>query len=269
MKSKKCVECGFVGWADAPNCKACGASLSQQSHNLPLPTPASNTHYNQFPKPESPKEGLAIFSLVLGCIGFFTLGLLLVGSITGAVTGCIAMRRAKREPWLYGGRGMAIAGFVLNLAALVWVVPIGAAIVIPNLLAARRAANEGSAISTMRLLSMAQAEHLQDFGKYGTLDELAEHNLIERRLASGTKSGYNFAIQLTTNENDLPGCVITGVPVSYPSSGGRSFYIDETLVIRYANKSGRPASKLDDPLDSDYRTSVPQRRSDYRPQTVY
>jgi type IV pilus assembly protein PilA len=271
MKSKKCVECGFVGWADATNCKACGADLSQQqSHNLPLPPPVSNTQYNHWHEPQRPqstKDGLAIFSLVLGCIGFFTLGLLLMGAITGTVTGWIAMTRAKREPWRYGGRGIAIAGFVLNVAALVWVVPIGAAIVIPNLLAARRAANEGAAISTMRTMSMAQAEHLRQFGKYGTLDELAEHDLIEHKLATGTKNGYNFAIELTTDENDLRGFAITGVPITYPTTGGRSFYVDETLVVRWADNSGGPATKLDLPL-GEYSSS-PQRRADNRRQTVY
>ena len=199
MKSTKCVKCGFVSWADGPNCKACGAELSQHSHSLPLSTPVSSVSYDQWDEPESPKKGLAIFALILGILSFFTLGLLGVGAITGSIVGWVAMKRAKREPWRYGGHGMAIAGFVLSIVTLVSVVPIGiiAAIAIPNLLASRRAANEGAAIYSLRQISAAEATYQSNFGKFATLDELAAQNLIDPKLATGTKSGYNFAVELT------------------------------------------------------------------------
>lgn len=268
MKSTKCAECGFVGWADVPNCKACGAPMSQHSYNLPLATPVFNASYDQRNEPGGPKTGLSIFALVLGIINFCTLGLLGVGAIAGSIVGWVAMNRAKREPWLYGGHGMAIAGFVLSIVTFVSVVPIAiiAAIAIPNLLASRRAANEGSAIYSLRQISAAQATYQANFGKYATLDELAAQNLIDQRLATGTKSGYNFAVELTTDEENLDGFVVTGVPVTYRSSGTRSFYVDETQVIRAADNSGGPPTKFDQPLnaESDYR-----RRVDYRPQSVY
>lgn len=268
MKSTKCVECGFVGWADVPNCKACGAPMTQHSYSLPLATPVTNASYDQWNEPASPKKGLSILALVLGIINFCTLGILGVGAIAGSIVGWVAMRRAKREPWLYGGHGMAIAGFVLSIVTLVSFVPIGiiAAIAIPNLLASRRAANEGSAIYSLRQISSAQAFYQSNFGKFGTLDELAGQNLIDSKLATGTKNGYHFAIELTTEDN-VDGFVVTGVPVTYQSSGRRSFYVDETQVVRAADNSGGPASKFDQPLnqESDY----PRTRAGYRPQTVY
>src|SRR5215216_490297 len=140
MKSTKCVECGFVGWSDVEKCKACGAPLHQRSASLPLPTPG----YDSWNQPdEGQKKGLAIFSLVLGILSFFTFGLLGVGAITGIILAAVAMSKVKREPWKYGGRGMAIAGLTLSIISLVSVVPVGiiASIAIPNLLAARMAAN--------------------------------------------------------------------------------------------------------------------------------
>jgi type II secretory pathway pseudopilin PulG len=267
MKSTKCVECGFVGWADAPNCKSCGASLSQQSHNLPLATPI-----NQWDEPDNPSKGLAIFALVLGIINFLTIGLLGIGTILGAIVGWVAMKRAKRDPMRYGGQGMAIAGFVLSIVGLVSFAFVGiiAAIAVPNLLAARRAANEGMAIRSLRQISSAEAMYQSNFGKYATLEELAEQNLIDAALATGTKSGYRFAIELTA-EQSVEGYAVTGVPVTYHSTGNRSFYIDESQVVRGGDISGGPASKFDPPLyqESEYPSLAPQRRADYRPQTVY
>src|SRR5437763_15406463 len=112
MKSAKCLQCGFVG-SDAEYCKACGAFLGQG---------AANNNWNQT---EGQKKGLAIFSLVLGIISFFTFGLLGLGAIAGIILAAIAMARVKREPWKYGGRGIAIAGLVLSITSLVTVVPVG------------------------------------------------------------------------------------------------------------------------------------------------
>ena len=87
MKSKKCVSCGFVGWSDVEICKACGASL--------------NTYHDHGDQPEGQEKGLAIFGLVLGIIGFFTLGIVFVGAIAGTIVSAKAMGRVKREPWRY------------------------------------------------------------------------------------------------------------------------------------------------------------------------
>lgn len=272
MKSTKCVECGFVGWSDLENCKACGAPLNQRSYTLPPPTPVYSSNYDQSDSVEGPKKGLAIAALVLGIIGFFTVGLIGVGAIAGIVLACVAMSKIKREPWQYGGRGMAIAALVLNIVSLVSFVPIGiiAAVAIPNLLASRRAANEGSAMSSLRTLASAEMAYqaTTGAGKYGTLSELAAVNLIDSKLATGTKNGYNFKVELTTNE-DYPGFEVVGVPMTYGNTGIRSFYIDETGVIRAGDKSGKPSTKMDPPLANDYEFYDRSRRVEYRAQPVY
>ena len=235
MKSKKCPQCGFVGWSDAEYCKACGAQIS-------------------FDQREGQQTGMAVAALVLGIISFLTVGLLGVGAIAGIVLASVAMGRVKREPWKYGGRGMAIAGLVLSITSLASLLPFAmiAAIAIPNLLAARMAANEGSAIHTIRVLSQAEATYQNVIGKYGTLDDLASQGLIDSQLATGSKNGYRFSVELT--ETDAPGFAVVGVPMEYRSSGRRSFYIDESFVIRAADNHGGPSTKMDAPLynDSDY-----------------
>ena len=275
MKSTKCVECGFVGWSDVEHCKACGAPLSQRSHDLPSPTPVYN--YNESTQQEGSNKGLAIASLVLGIIGFFTIGLIGVGAIIGIILACMALSKIKRDPWFYGGRSMAIAGLVLNIVSLVSFAPMGiiAAIAIPNLLASRRAANEGAAQSCLRTLHAAEATYqaTKGAGNFGTLSELAAEGLIDSRLATGTKSGYKFTVELTTSEMNYPGFAVVGVPMTYggvEASGIRSFYIDETGVIRGGDKFGRPATKEDLPVNSSANDFYDRgRRTDYRAQPVY
>lgn len=244
MKSTKCFQCGFVGWSDVENCKACGASLSQRSTSLPQ----AGSHHDSWNEPEGQKKGLAIAGLVLGILSFMTFGLLGVGAIVGIILSAVAMVRVSREPWRYGGRGLAIAGLVLSITSLVAAVPIGvvAAIAIPNLLASRRAANEGSAIRSLRLIAEAEFEYQSYFGKYGTLEELAAKGLIAPNLVSGTRHGYNFTLTLdSTNPNAFE---VTGVPITYGSTGTRSFYVDETYIIRGEDHYGGPPTKMDTPL---------------------
>jgi hypothetical protein len=119
----------------------------------------------------------------------------------------------------------------------------------------------------MRTISSAEITYQSIFGKFGTLHELAKQNLIDEKLATGMKNGYIFRIELTRNEENLDGYAVTAVPVTEFGSSRRSFYIDETQVMR-VTENGGPASKRDRPLDSDYDDPTP-RRADYRPQTVY
>jgi len=72
------------------------------------------------------KKGMAIASLQLGVLSI--LGYLGAMSILGAliipagilaiVFGALAKKRAKKQPEIYGGRGMAIAGMVCGIASL-------------------------------------------------------------------------------------------------------------------------------------------------------
>jgi type IV pilus assembly protein PilA len=91
---------------------------------------------------------------------------------------------------------------LIELLIVVVIIGIIAAIAIPNLLAARRSANEGSAVSAMRTLHGAQMTYAATVGggNYGgtggqgvtPLTALAGQSLIDATLATGIKSGYSF-----------------------------------------------------------------------------
>jgi type IV pilus assembly protein PilA len=249
MNSLKCIECGFVGWADAEFCKRCGAALSSQgsSHTYQSPPVYGNEQHVEWTRSNRElKTGLAIASLVLGIVSFFCVGGLIVGPILGLTLAIVALVKSNRYPFEYGGKGLATAGLVMNILSLVIAVPIMAAIAIPNLLASRRAANEASSIYTLRKINAAEATYKDRHGTFGTLDELEQEQLIERDIALGKRHGYQFTVT-----DRISGFEAMGTPDSYPSSGRRSFYVNETGVIRAADRSGADATRSDAPLDSD------------------
>src|SRR5689334_2984404 len=94
---------------------------------------------------------------------------------------------------------------LIELLIVVIVIGIIAAIAIPNLLASRRAANEASAISAMRLYHTAQNTYAASMGagqfagaagsavNVQAFVQLAAAGIIDNVLAGGVKSGYTFA----------------------------------------------------------------------------
>src|SRR5215204_6490895 len=88
-------------------------------------------------------------------------------------------------------------GFSLvELLVVVIIIAIVAAIAIPNLLASRRAANEASAISSLRTIHSAEATYNASVGgtAYTDLPGLNSAGLIDSALGAATsqKSGYTF-----------------------------------------------------------------------------
>src|SRR3712207_9102218 len=80
---------------------------------------------------------------------------------------------------------------LIELLIVVAIIGIIAAIAIPNLLASRRAANEASAISSLRTISSAQATYSSTVGNgsYATsLATLQGQGLIDGKLATATNS---------------------------------------------------------------------------------
>jgi type IV pilus assembly protein PilA len=267
MNSAKCYECGFVGWADVEFCKKCGAALMPHSGdgNYQIRQDYGNDQRAVRGRSHGElKKGLAIWSLVIGIFSFLTMGLLGIGATVGITLGIIALVKTNRKPSEYGGKGLAIAGLVLSsLSAIFMPVAIIAAIAIPNLLASRRAANEASTIAVLRTILSAEATYYGVHGKYGTLDQLALDQLIDQEIAAGTRHGYKFKIDISTLEFPRQTRFeAVGVPVTYPSSGRRSFYINETGVLRVADKHGTEATRLDPPMDfdSDYSSGSPGSR---------
>ncbi|MGH9970736.1 MAG: prepilin-type N-terminal cleavage/methylation domain-containing protein [Pyrinomonadaceae bacterium] len=95
---------------------------------------------------------------------------------------------------------------LIELLIVVAIIGIIAAIAIPNLLASRRAANEGSAQSSLRTVHSAEATYQAtigsgNFGDLGTAavygdgsTTLVGQSLVDGTLGTGTKSGFTFAV---------------------------------------------------------------------------
>jgi hypothetical protein len=263
MKSVKCVACGFVGWADQETCKKCGASLapapvqtqSQPAQsNFQQPTPSYSGHQPSYqhlpPRSQNLKQGLAITSLVLGCLNFPTIGFLGIGAVTGLMLGIVALRNARKRPQMYGGQGLAIAGVVTNGFYLLLFFPIVMAIAIPNIFASYRAANEGSAIASLRSIAEAESTYYGRRQEFGTLEDLSAAQLVRPEIANGTHNGYRFGVRRSSNGNGVLNTFeATAVPVDFGKSGRRSFLIDETGVVRAADVGGREATRSARPLE--------------------
>ncbi len=137
---------------------------------------------------------------------------------------------------------------LIELLIVVAIILIIAAIAIPNLMRSRLAANEASAISSMRTINTAQiaynatypslgyASALSSLGPGGTdclaagAATSANACLLDNVLASGTKSGYTF----TMNATGVPATSYdsNANPVTPGHSGQRYFYSDASGVIR-------------------------------------
>ena len=82
---------------------------------------------------------------------------------------------------------------LIELLIVVAIILIIAAIAIPNLLRARRSANEGSATASMRTLGSGELLYRSTNGNFTSLTGLSGDSIIDNVLGSGTKSGYVFA----------------------------------------------------------------------------
>ena len=78
-------------------------------------------------------------------------------------------------------------------------------------------------------------------GNFGTLDQLVSAGLISKELME--PSGYRIEVQATGSRFEA-----TAVPVEYGKTGKRSFFIDESSVLRGGDHGGGPATISDKPV---------------------
>lgn len=107
-------------------------------------------------------------------------------------------------------------------------------------------------IQDMRTIFGAQATYQSSAGngQYGTFYDLYFLGVINQSLSSGSYQGYYFTMVTTPSNSTQPArFYVQAVPQNFLRSGRRSFYIDETGVLRGAIYSGQPATANDPLID--------------------
>ncbi len=127
---------------------------------------------------------------------------------------------------------------LIELLIVVVIIGIIAAIAIPNLLAARRSANEGSAISSLRTTHGAQMTYNSTLGQgefAASFAVLSGQNLVDSQLGAGQKSGYNFVTNNALRSATVPALFAVSAnpttPTGITQTGTRSFGVSTDGVI--------------------------------------
>jgi hypothetical protein len=102
------------------------------------------------------------------------------------------------------------------------------------------AADEMAARVRLTAISDAEARYqVENNGDYASMDVLIQnHYIIDP--GKGQLARYKFAVEVGDHHFSA-----TAVPERYPMTGRQSFYIDETNVLRGADKGGAKATAND------------------------
>jgi len=139
------------------------------------------------------------------------------------------------------------AGFsLIELLIVVTIIGIIASIAIPNLLASRRAANEGSAQQSLRTIGTCEASYKFTYGNgsYTDLPTLGVKVMTDGVLSTGTKSGYTFvATPVAGPPEQFWAYAYPTTTSGFGQTGTRRFAVSEDGVLRGdANLATPPAS---------------------------
>lgn len=140
---------------------------------------------------------------------------------------------------------------LIELLIVVVIIGIIAAIAIPNLLASRRAANEASAIASLRTISGAELTYATTLGEgeFGSLLSLGAAGLVDSQLGgavTGKKSGYTFTAETVLRSSNFGVAVfdVYAEPMTFGAglggTGSRNFGISEAGVVYQNFQAGTP-----------------------------
>ncbi|HUE03548.1 MAG TPA: prepilin-type N-terminal cleavage/methylation domain-containing protein [Bryobacteraceae bacterium] len=131
------------------------------------------------------------------------------------------------------------SGFsLIELLIVIAIILIIVTVALPKLNKARMYAQETAALKAIQTLNTAQVQYQSQFGRFAqSLTELGPPasgsdnasgaNLIGSDMASGDKQGYKFTLAGTPT-----GYTISAVPAIFGSTGSRTFFSDQSLVVR-------------------------------------
>jgi type IV pilus assembly protein PilA len=117
---------------------------------------------------------------------------------------------------------------LIELLIVIAIMMIIAAIAIPHVNEQMMLSREVAATEQIKTIHAVETQYYAQFGRYAQdLSELSTAGLIPKSLASGKKSGYKFVAQATP-----VGYTVAASPAVFGGTGRRTFYSDQTLVIR-------------------------------------
>ena len=242
--------------------------------NVP-PAPAQSTPqyppqgqpYQQYQPPKT--DGGAIASMVLG-IASFVLCLSFLAGIPAIILGHISRSKIRKNMGRLQGDGMALTGLILGYISLLFI-PIIAAVVIPNLLRSKMAANEAAAAATVRSINTAQITYSTQYPDHGYAPDLATlgpgpsgscstgtaqnacllNNIVgASRCTAGqwcAKTGYKFTVSAVCDSAGVcSNYVVTATPQVSGSTGRKSFCSTSDSVVRTSDRG-----TLDAPATAD------------------
>jgi prepilin-type N-terminal cleavage/methylation domain-containing protein len=140
-------------------------------------------------------------------------------------------------------RGFSLIELLIVIAIILIIITIA----VPKLSRARMYSQETAALGAIRTLHTAQVQYYSQYGRYAaSLTELgppasgsanpSAADLIGNDLSGGDKSGYKFTLTGTPG-----GYQINGSPLAFNSSGSRTFFSDQSMVI-HQNYGPEPAT---------------------------
>jgi type IV pilus assembly protein PilA len=148
---------------------------------------------------------------------------------------------------------------LIELLIVVAIILIIAAIAIPNLLRSKMAANEASAVASLRTYNTAIVEYSVTYGtdpstNFSALGPAAtpsstSADLIDSLLgvANPSKSGYNFTYTPGTASNGIISQYSINAGPSSASTGQRYFFTDQSGVMRQTT-NGTAATSSSNPI---------------------
>ena len=246
-----CPYCTQIIPDDVVFCPKCGTQMGS-------PLPGSAAYRPPLPPDfRPPTSGKAVGSLVSGLFFF------LPASLLAVILGHLSLSEIRKGAGRLKGQGLATAGLVLGYLgiALIPFILIIAAIAIPNLLRAKIAANEASAVGALHSYSYALGSYAAQCPQIGFPSSLA--NLGHRSTTTSgarpcdhagvldevlsrnepIRSGYAFHYSTGSRNNlgQATNFTIVAEPIARGTSGMRSFFVDQSGVVRSSSSGSADA----------------------------
>ena len=215
-------------------------------------------------------SGMAIASLILGCVGFLSCG---ATALIGLPLGIVAMVKVKKSEGRLGGGGLALAGTIVSGVALLFL-PIFAAMMLPALAKAKGRAQTINCVNNLKQLGLSVRLYSGDHAdKYPSATNWCDAILAEAGTpkiyvcpgAPDARCGYAFNAKLSgLDESKLdPNTVmIFESDAGWNASGGR-----ELMITKPRHGNHYVVGLADGSVQQMTEAQIKQLRWDPKPET--